>query len=214
MHTNAARANIVILILFATMVLFYFDEVRERLLPPMYDDASSFSRVEPRPGWTDTGIIVRENRPVAVIASGKISTPRLTHSTASVRNKPFEIGPEGADLREELLPDWREEDDFPAFALLGRVNGGKPFLVGRGLRITTSGRLELKINCLLWDKSILDAPGTSRRRRKGPLTAQEVTNLRLIRGFFAYRTWELGSQAPQEPHLPGTASEITKIYAR
>jgi hypothetical protein len=178
----------------------------------MYDDAGSFSRVDPRPGWIDTGITVQEHRPIGIVVGGRVSTPRLINATASEPNKPYEVGPEGAGVKEVLIPDWREVDAFPAFALLGRVAGGEPFLVGRRANVAMPGRLELKINCPLWDKSVTDDPATVKRRRRNPLTEKELANLRLIQGFYAYRTWDLATPAPRAPHLPLTAAEITAMY--
>jgi hypothetical protein len=208
-------ANAVIATVFAGLALFYVDAVRDRILPPMYDEAGSFGRIDPRPGWVDTGIDIRDGRPIGIVASGKVSTPRLVHDTASERNKPHDVGPEGAQMAEARLPDWREVDEYPAFALLGRVDGGRPFLVGRSAEIKMPGRLELKINCLVWDKALAEPPGTVRRRRReGRLTDDERAHLRLIRGFFGYRTWEIGAARPQSPHLPLTAVEITQFYDR
>jgi hypothetical protein len=212
MRWTVGRTNAVLAIVFTALVMFYFDSVRERLFPPMYDDAGSFSRVDPRPGWIDTGITVQEHRPIGIVANGRVSTPRLTIATATDPNKPYEVGPEGAGVKEAVIPDWREVDAFPAFALLGRVAGGKPFLVGRRANVTTPGKLELKINCPLWDKSVVDDPGTVNRRRRNPLTEKELANLRLISGFFAYRTWDLTTQPPRAPHLPISAAEITQMY--
>jgi hypothetical protein len=64
----------------------------------------------------------------------------------------------------------------------------------------------------LWDKQIQDNPGTVRLRRRNPLTARELEHLRLIRGFFAYRTWDVAGSAPRAPRLPLTAAEITQRY--
>lgn len=215
MDKKVAAANAVLLLIFAAFVLLYFDRVRERIFPPMFDDARSFGRVDPRPGWVDTGIDIQEGRPIGIIVSGKVSTPRLTHDTGSERNKPRDVGPEGAQVREELIPAWRELDDFPAFALLGRVNGGKPFLVARSTEVALPGRLELKINCPLWDKTFRNEPepgAMEPRRRKGPLTDEEWKHLRGVRGFFAYRTWVLGNPRASQPHLPLTGVEITAKY--
>lgn len=214
MNAGVTRANAIMVLLFAMIVLLQFDTIRDRFFPPMYDDARSFSRVDPQPGWIDTGITITESQPIGIIASGRIATPRLTHTTAGQDNKTYDVGPEGAQIPEDRIPDWREEDNFRAFALLGRVNGGKPFLVGRTKEVAVPGKLELKVNCLLWDKAVRYEPGTIKpRRRRGPLTAGEVTHLRMIRGFFAYRTWQLGTDAPpREPHLPKTAAEISKRY--
>lgn len=211
MDRRVVAANATLLLVFAVFMVFYFEPVRERLLPPMYDDPGSFARVDAKPGWTDTGIVVEEGRPVGIIVSGTVSTPRLAHDTASERDKPYEIGPEGAMVPEELIRDWRELDDFPAFALVGRVNGGRPFLIGRTCQISTPGRLELKINTPLWDKTLRPA-GTTQPVRKGPLTDEELGHLRSIRGFFAYRTWDLRENPPQAPHLPMTAVEISGRY--
>jgi hypothetical protein len=212
MTWTVARTNAVIAFAFGVLALLYLDVVRERILPPMYDEASSFSRVDPRPGWTDTGIVIQPNRPVGIVAAGKVSTPRLAHATDGDPNRAYEIGPEGADVPEERIPDWRELDEFPAFALVGRVSGSMPFLIARGATVTTPGRLELKINCPLWDKSVLDDPGTVKRRRRSPLSQKELDHLRVMRGFFAYRTWEVSTAAPRVPHLPLTAAEITRMY--
>jgi hypothetical protein len=212
MTWTVARTNAVLAIVFTLLVLFYFESVRERLLPPMYDEAASFSRVDPQPGWMDTGIVVEAHRPIGIVASGRVSTPRLINGAGSEPNKPYEVGPDGADVEERRILDWRELDAFRAFALVGRVAGGQPFLVGRRATVTMPGRLELKINCPLWDKSILDDPGTVKRRRRSPLTGKELANLHLIRGFFAYRTWDLAMPAPRAPHLPLSAAEIAVKY--
>ena len=214
MNTNVARANAIIVLVFAMIVLLQFDTIRSRFFPPMYDDPGSFSRVDPQPGWIDTGIAITERQPIGIIVSGRVATPRLTHTTAGKDDKTYNVGPEGAEIREDLIPDWREVDDFRAFALLGRVNGGKPFLVGRTKEVALPGKLELKINCLLWDKAVRYEPGTIQpRRRRGPLTAGEVTHLRMVRGFFAYRTWHLGTDAPPRgPHIPENAAEISRRY--
>jgi hypothetical protein len=210
--TRVGWINVVLVVVFAAMVLVYVEPVRERLMPPLYDDLRSFSRIEPRPGWTDTGIVVRENEPIGIVASGRVSTPRLKRAIAADPDKPFDVGPDGADVPEAQIPDWRELDRFPAFALVGRIDGGKPFLVGRRTVISTAGRLELKINCPLWDKRVLDEPDMVGRRRRSPLSATELEHLRMIRGFFGYRTWRLGTAEPRAPHLPPTATEIAARY--
>jgi hypothetical protein len=206
------RLNVIIGFVFAALVLLYFPTIRERLLPAMYDEKDSFSRIDPRPGWLYTGIVIHEGRPIVIVASGEVSTPRLTRATPTNPHRAVQIRPEGADLKEDLIYAWREIDEFPAFALVGRVDTGKPFLVGERATIATPGRLELKIDCPLWDKSVLDDPGTVKKRRRSPLSAKELENLRSIRGFFAYRTSDLQSPAPQPPHLPLTADRITQMY--
>jgi hypothetical protein len=86
-------------------------------------------------------------------------------------------------------------------------------LVGLGASLATPGRLEMKINCPLWDKSVEYQPGELvARRREGLLSAGERANLARIRGFFAYRVWELGADAPRQPRLPPTADEIARLY--
>jgi hypothetical protein len=212
MTWTVRRLNAIIGFVFVALVLFYFPAIHERLLPPMYDEKSSFSRVDPRPGWLDTGIVIHEGRPIGIIVSGTVSTPRLTHATPTNDHKLDQIGPAGSELKEELIYAWRELDEFPAFALVGRVDGGKPFLVGERAKIAIPGRLELKINCPLWDKSVLDEPGTVKKRRRSPLSSKELENLRSLRGFFAYRTWDLQSPPPRAPRLPLTASRITQMY--
>jgi hypothetical protein len=212
MTWTVGRLNAVIGFVFAALMLFYFPTIRERLLPPMYDEKNSFSRVDPRPGWVDTGIVIHEGRPIGIVVSGKVSTPRLTHATPTNAHKLDQIGPDGADVKEELIYAWRELDEFPAFSLVGRVDAGTPFLVGERAKIATPGRLELKINCPLWDKSVPGEPGTAKKRRRSPLSAKEVESLRSVRGFFAYRTWDLQSSPPRAPHVPLTPADMTQMY--
>lgn len=212
MRWTVGRVNAVIGFVFAALVLFYFPAVHERLLPPMYDEQSTFFRVDPRPGWLDTGIVIADGRPIGIVVSGTVSTPRLTHATPTNAHKLDQIGPAGSEVKEELIYAWRELDQFPAFSLVGRVDAGKPFLVGERAKIVTPGRLELKINCPLWDKSVLDDPGTVKKRRRSPLTAKELENLRSVRGFFAYRIWDLQSPAPRAPRVPLTAARMTQMY--
>jgi hypothetical protein len=65
----------------------------------------------------------------------------------------------------------------------------------------------------LWDKSVEYQPGELvARRREGLLSAGERANLARIRGFFAYRVWELVADAPRQPRLPPTADEIARLY--
>jgi hypothetical protein len=206
------RANVVILLLIAALALLSIDRVAERLMPPLYDDADSFIRIDPKPGWTATAIAIEATRPIGIVASGRVSTPRLTRAITSGR-RPRQVGPDGANVPEQEIADWREENDFRAFALLGRVDGGAPFLVGAVGEVRTPGRLELKINCPLWDKTRTPRSGTiAMPFVKRPLTEQELSNLQQLQGFFAVRTWILGTPPPVTPHLPPTAAEITARY--
>jgi hypothetical protein len=206
------RANVVILIVIGVLALLSVGRVAERLVPSLYDEPSSFVRVDPRPGWLATSIVIQQDRPIGIVASGRVATPRLM--TASVTgDRPRPIGPRGALVPERQLADWREENDFPAFALLGRVDGGAPFMVGLAGEVRTPGRLELKINCPLWDKTRSPRSGTiTAPFLKRPMTEQELANLRLIQGFFAVRTWVLGSPPAAIPHLPRTAADISAHY--
>jgi hypothetical protein len=206
------RANVIILLLIAALALLSIDRVAERLLPPMYDDASSFVRIDPKPGWIATTIAIEPNQPIGIVASGRVSTPRLTRAT-STGHRPRQVGPDGANVPEEQIADWREESVFRAFALLGRVDGGTPFLVGAVGQVRTPGRLELKINCPLWDKTRTPRSGTiALPFVKRPLTEQELSNVGLIEGFFAVRTWILGTRPARTPHLPPSAAEISERY--
>jgi hypothetical protein len=205
-----SRANLIILLLIAALGLLSIDWIGERLVPPLYDGAGSFIRVDPKPGWIATSIVIEQNRAVGIVASGRVSTPRLKRANST---RPIQVGPRGANVPELQIADWREENDFPAFALLGRVEGGAPFLVGAAAETRTPGRLELKINCPLWDKTRTPRSGTiALPFVKRPLTEQELLNLRLVEGLFAVRTWSLGTPAAQTPHLPPTAAEISARY--
>jgi hypothetical protein len=208
------RANIVILLVIAALALLSIDRVAERLVPPLYDEAGSFVRIDPVPGWTATPITIEADRPIGIVASGRVSTPRLTRPTMT-GSGPRQVGPDGANVPEQEIADWREESDFRAFALLGRVDGGAPFLVGTVREVRTPGRLELKINCPLWDKTRTPRSGTiAVPFVKRPLTEQELSNLRRLQGFFAVRTWILGTPPAATPHLPRTAAEISARYDR
>jgi hypothetical protein len=208
------RANTIILLLLAALVLLSIDRVAERLGPPLYDEVSSFVRVDPKPGWIATPIVIEPNRPIGIVASGRVSTPRLARPT-STGHRPRQVAPDGANVPEQQIADWREENGFRAFALLGRVDGGAPFLVGALGEVRTAGRLELKINCPLWDKTRTPRSGTiALPFVKRPLTADELSNLRLVQGFFAVRTWILGMPPAPTPHLPPTAAEISAHYDR
>jgi hypothetical protein len=206
------RANVVILLLIAALALLSIDRVAERLIPPLYDDAGSFVRIDPKPGWTATAIVIEPDRPIGIVASGRVSTPRLTHAGVTGR-RPLEIRPAGANVPEQQIADWREVNEFRAFALLGRVDGGAPFLVGGGAEVRTAGQLELKINCPLWDKTRTPRSGTiALPFVKRPLTEQELSNLQLVKGFFAVRTWILGAPPAAAPHLPSTGADISARY--
>lgn len=206
------RANLVILLLTAALALLSLDRVAERLLPPLYDEASSFVRIDPTPGWIATTIVIEPNRPIGIVASGRVSTPRLARATRT-GSRPRQVGPDGANVPEEQIADWREENGFRAFALLGRVEGGAPFLVGAVGEARTPGRLDLKINCPLWDKTRTPRSGTiALPFVKRPLTEQELHNARLIQGFFAVRSWVLGTTPAPAPHVPPTAQEISARY--
>src|SRR5262249_34344630 len=147
------------------------------------------------------------------VAGGRVSTPRLKRATRRQGERPRQVGPAGANVPEQQIADWREENDFPAFALLGRLDGGAPFLVGAASEVRTPGRLDLKINCPLWDKTRSPRSGTiAAPFLKRPMTEQEMSNLRLVQGFFAVRTWILGTPPAQTPHLPPTAAEISRRY--
>jgi hypothetical protein len=208
------RANIVILLVIAALALLSIDRVAERLVPPLYDDPSSFIRIDPQPGWTATPIRIEAGWPIGIVASGRVSTPRLMRATTTGR-RPLDVRPDGANVPEQEIADWREENDFRAFALLGRVDGGAPFLVGAAAEVRRPGRLELKINCPLWDKTRTPRSGTiALPFVKRPLTEQELSNLRQLQGFFAVRTWILGTSPPATPHLPRTAAEISARYGR
>jgi len=205
-----SRANVVILLLIAALGLLSIDWIGGHLVPPLYDAAGSFIRIDPKPGWIATSIVIEPNRPVAVVASGRVATPRVKRATSA---GPVQVGPDGANVPEVQIADWREENDFRAFALLARVDGGAPFLAGAAAEVRSPGRLELKINCPLWDKTRTPRSGTiALPFVKRPLTEQELLNLRLVQGFFAVRTWILGTPPAQSPHLPPTAAEISARY--
>src|SRR5262249_16927764 len=150
---SVRRANVVILLVIAALGLLSIDKIGERLVPPLYDEASSFIRVDPKPGWIATPIVLEQNRPIGIVAGGPVSTPRRKRATRREGERPRQVGPAGANVPEQQIADWREENDFPAFALLGRLDGGAPFLVGAASEVRTPGRLDLKINCPLWDKT-------------------------------------------------------------
>jgi hypothetical protein len=210
LERKISRANLVILLLIAALGLLSIDRIGERLIPPLYDAAGSFIRVDPRPGWMATSIVIEQNRPARIVASGRVSTPRLTRPNST---RPIQVGPAGANVPELQIADWREENDFPAFALLGRIDGGAPFLVGAGAEARAPGRLELKINCPLWDKTRTPRSATiALPFVKRPLTEQELRNLRLVQGFFAVRSWMLDTTPAQTPHLPPTGAEIGARY--
>jgi hypothetical protein len=207
--TRAALGNSIIIFVAVVLTLLSIPKVSEQLLPPLYDDANSFLRIDPKPGWIQTPVVVEKDRPIGVVASGFVSTPRLTRNGT----KPYQIGPDGADVSEVMIPDWREVDRFKAFALLGRVDGGKPFLIGSAGEVRGQGRLELKINCPLWDKTLHVATATDLPHGlKGPLTEVELTHLRQVQGFFGVRTWTVGAAPAKKPHLPLTAGEISGVY--
>jgi hypothetical protein len=206
------RANVVILIVIGALALLSVGRFAERLLPSLYDEASSFVRVDPRPGWMATPIVIERDRPIRIVASGRVATPRLMMASVT-GDRPRQIGPQGANVPERQIADWREENNFPAFALLGRVDAGVPFLVGAAAEVRSPGRLELKINCPLWDKNRSPRSGTiAAPFLKRPMTEQELANLRLIQGFFAVRTWVVGTPPAAIPHLPRTAADITAHY--
>jgi hypothetical protein len=210
---SVRRANVVIFLLIAAFGLLSINRLGEWLGPPLYDEAHSFIRVDPRPGWIATPIVVEQNRPIGIVAGGRVATPRLKRATSRQGAQPRQVGPAGANVPEQQIADWREEDNFPAFALLGRVDGNAPFLVGAAVEVRAPGRLELKINCPLWDKTRRPRSGTiAAPFLKRPLTEQEVTNSRLVEGFFAVRTWVLGTPPALTPHLPPTAAEISTRY--
>ena len=76
-NRSVRRANVVIFLLIAALGVLSIDKVAERFGRMLYDDASSFIRVDPKPGWVATPIIVEQNRPIGIVASGRVSTPRL-----------------------------------------------------------------------------------------------------------------------------------------
>src|SRR5438270_12287711 len=94
--TSVRRANVIILFLIAALALLSIDRVAERLIPAMYDDASSFVRVDPKPGWIGTPIAIDQGRPIGIVASGRVSTPRLTRSTPTGA-RPRQVGPDVAN---------------------------------------------------------------------------------------------------------------------
>ena len=211
-NVRVSRANVIILILIAGLGLLSIG-VGEWFVAPLYDDASSFVRVDPKPGWIETPIVIEPNRPIGIVGSGRVSTPRLQRRTGPRGDHPRQVGPDGANVPEQQIADWREENAFPAFALLGRVDRGPPFLVGAVAEVRTPGKLELKINCPLWDKTRAPGSGTvALPFLKRALTEQELANLRLVQGFFAVRTWILGTAPARAPHLPPTAAEISARY--
>jgi hypothetical protein len=201
-------ANTAIIFVGAVLTLLSIPKVSEQLLPALYDEANSFIRIDPKPGWIPTSVVIDEDRPIGIVASGFVSTPRLTRG-----DKPYQVGPDGADVPEAVLPDWREVDRFKAFALLGRTDGGKPFLIGSAGEVRTRGRLEVKVNCPLWDKTLHVASATTQPHvLKGPLTELDLTHLLQVQGFFAVRTWTLGTAPARKPRLPPTAGGISAKY--
>src|SRR5262245_11433272 len=95
---RVSRANVVILLLIAALGLLSIDWIGERLVPPLYDAADSFIRVDPKPGWIATSIVIEQNRPVGIVSSGRVATPRLKRLNSTWR--PLQVPPDGAAVPE------------------------------------------------------------------------------------------------------------------
>lgn len=93
--------------------------------------------VSARQAWTDSGIDVRIGDRISVTPSGVI------RYTPSQGDRVDAAG--GTNNATPAAP----RPDLPIGALLGKVGGGEPFLIGRrldGMRVTSNGRLYLGTN--------------------------------------------------------------------
>jgi hypothetical protein len=122
---------LVVLILLATLVV---------LLGGNDTSSHKFVLQATKPGFVDTGVVLRGGDRVTIEATGTIND-----DPAHPENQ---WGPEGTPRGD---PDQASGDprlDFPHAALIGRVGDGDPFLVGRRFISESSpaGPLWLRIN--------------------------------------------------------------------
>lgn len=234
MSRSLAAANVVILILLGIIALLYFDKLRTSLMPPTYDDAYSFRRIDVTLGWVDTGLVIKKSQPIGILTSGVISTDWVSHDAKRDVRPNFYIYPDGLAMREDLVPGCRIEPDFPPYALLGRVAGGKPFFIGHYREIAIPGKFEVLINILFWgkrnDQTCKHPPRLETREVYSSMYDKYFTtdwngailwdnveedissSLNRTYGFFAYRIWNLIDEIPLYPFLPPTAGELEKLY--
>ena len=113
-------------------------------------DGVPLVHVSPSVGWQPTGFAFHSGDTFHISASGLISTPGITSSDRTKAT----IGPAGTYLVSERrlgsadpLPTG-EHGPAPAYALIGRIGSGPPFLIGNEMSLSTphSGELCLRVN--------------------------------------------------------------------
>lgn len=118
-----------------------------------YDDTTDKSpiHVSSTIGWQDTGISISTGESFHLRAQGHVTSP-VTPS--DVVHNGMTIGPEGTYLLADVRPGALDPlptghaGPAPAYALVGRIGEGPPFLVGEEMSLTSSrsGHLFLRIN--------------------------------------------------------------------
>lgn len=136
----------VILVLFGIVVFLYFNQP-----PPVVVLAPTGATLSVHaytPNWTVFYCEVADRMTPCDLKPGDVIEAWGTVSSNALKenNAPVQITPKGIAVRDLVDKSTPYVNNLPRFALIGRMRGSQPFLIGNSYTVQNSGQLELLVN--------------------------------------------------------------------